>query len=149
MKIMYYDIHDCGFELIDNKPAIIAPEGTDPELLKKYDFVQLLDGRWCHYMTMDEKLYMADHKGEELLVFYDIEETKKLVSKQKEHETAVRTVVFIAVMLGIFALFFLIVFIRMDQWLNNMENSQKECWDSCQGIGEMGSRYLYFGGQLS
>ena len=69
MKIMYYDIHDCDFEYVDNISAIIAPEDTDEELLKKYDFVQLLDGRWCHYMTLDEKLHYLNNENEELLIF--------------------------------------------------------------------------------
>ena len=69
MKIIYYEIHDCCFEYVDNISAIIAPEGTDEELLKKYDFVQLLDGRWCHYMTLDEKLHMMNHEGDETLIF--------------------------------------------------------------------------------
>lgn len=69
MKIMYYEVHDCDFEYVDNKPAIIAPVDTDVELLKKFDFVQLLDGRWCHYMTLDEKLHYLNNENEELLIF--------------------------------------------------------------------------------
>lgn len=41
MKVKYYEVHDCDFEYVDNISAIIAPEDTDEELLKKYDFVHI------------------------------------------------------------------------------------------------------------
>ena len=116
MKIMYYDIHDCGFELIDNKPAIIAPEGTDPELLKKYDFVQLLDGRWCHYMTLDEKLHMTNHEGDEILIFN--EENRIIIRESSDDNEPVERdapIAYIIVMLAIFAIIFGLMFLYFNE----------------------------------
>jgi len=71
MKVMFYEIQDCEYEPIDSKPAVIAPEGTDAELLRKYRFIQLLDGRWCHYMNMDEIDYMNNRAAAQAVVFSD------------------------------------------------------------------------------
>ena len=69
MKVIFYEIHDCYYELIDNKPAIIAPSTTDKELLSKYHFIQLLDGRWVHYMTQEESTYMFNKAVAQMVVF--------------------------------------------------------------------------------
>ena len=69
MKVIFYEIQDCYYELIDNKPAIIAPAPTDKELLSKYHFIQLLDGRWVHYMTQEENTYMFNKAVAQMVVF--------------------------------------------------------------------------------
>lgn len=105
MKIMYYDIHDCDFEYVDNISAIIAPEDTDEELLKKYDFVQLLDGRWCHYMTLDEKLHMINHEGDDILIFN--EENRIIISESSDDNEPVERdvpIAYIIVMLSVFSI---------------------------------------------
>lgn len=69
MKTTYFTIENCEYELIDGKPAIIAPEGIDEERLKEYTFIQLLDGRWCHYMTDAEKAYYKAQNDTGALTF--------------------------------------------------------------------------------
>ena len=69
MKITYFTIENCEYELMDGKPAIIAPEGIDEERLKEYTFIQLLDGRWCHYMTDAEKAYYKAQNDTGALTF--------------------------------------------------------------------------------
>ena len=116
MKIMYHDIHGCDFEYVDNISAIIAPEGTDEELLKKYDFVQLLDGRWCHYMTLDEKLHMMNHEGDEILIFN--EENRIIISESSDDNEPVERdapIAYIIVMLAIFAIIFGLMFLYFSE----------------------------------
>lgn len=105
MKIMYYEVHDCDFEYVHNKPAIIAPVDTDVELLKKFDFVQLLDGRWCHYMALDEKLHMLNHEGDEILIFN--EENRIIISESSDDNEPVESdvpIAYIIVMLSVFSI---------------------------------------------
>ncbi|MBQ9807753.1 MAG: hypothetical protein IJM55_02680 [Ruminococcus sp.] len=145
MKIMYYDIHDCDYEFLDGKPAIIAPQDTDVELLKKFDFVQLLDGRWCHYMTLDEKLYMKNNKGKEILIFCNIEETFKRISKQEKHNARVHAVIIISVLLIINILILLLIQVRCETEKIDRENRRKEFWSQfdCENAGDWaGSQYI-------
>lgn len=69
MKITYYGIANCEYELIDGKPAIIAPEGINEEKLKEYSFIQLVDGRWCHYMDDAENEYYKAQNDTGALTF--------------------------------------------------------------------------------
>ncbi len=105
MKVKYYEVHDCDFEYVDNISAIIAPEDTDKELLKKYDFVQLLDGRWCHYMTLDEKLHMINHEGDEILIFN--EENRIIIRESSDDNEPVERdapAAYIIVILSVFSI---------------------------------------------
>lgn len=87
MKVMFYEIQDCEYEPIDGKPAIIAPEGTDAELLRKYRFIQLLDGRWCHYMNRDEIAHMMNNADDKALCIQEPEEwNRSEADKQADYE---------------------------------------------------------------
>ena len=61
MKIIYYGIDDCEYAMIAGRPALIAAAMVSEEYLKSLDFVQLIDGRWCHFM--DEYEYNAYISG--------------------------------------------------------------------------------------
>ena len=74
MKVMFYEINDCEYEFLNGKPVITAPYSTDFALLKKYHFVQLIDGRWVHYMTDREIDNMRNYPNGEPLIIYDAEE---------------------------------------------------------------------------
>ena len=105
MKIMYYEVHDCEHKLINGSHAIIAPKGIDEKLLRKYDFVQLLDGRWCHYMTLDEKLHMLNHEGDDILIFN--EENRIIISESSDDNEPVERdvpIAYIIVMLSVFSI---------------------------------------------
>ncbi|NLT09710.1 MAG: hypothetical protein GXY08_09430 [Ruminococcus sp.] len=69
MKIRYYDIHDCEYEFLYGKPSVIAPDGADEMMLKRYSFIKLPTGRWCHYMTPYEISHMMSSSSDQLLVF--------------------------------------------------------------------------------
>ena len=72
MKITYFTIENCEYEMVAGYPAIIAPEGIDEEVLKRNNFVQLIDGRWCHFMDDAEISYY----NEKSRYYNDTEDTK-------------------------------------------------------------------------
>jgi len=109
MKIMYYEVHDCEHKLINGSHAIIAPKGIDEKLLRKFDFVQLLDGRWCHYMTLDEKLHYLNNENEELLIF------SHEPSDDNEPVERDAPIAYIIVMLAIFAIIFGLMFLYFSE----------------------------------
>ncbi len=83
MKVIFYEIYDCEYELLNDKPAIIAPYCTDDYLLKKYRFIQLLDGRWVHYMTEREIVYMSNNLNESIINFNNCDEIYRLSDSHK------------------------------------------------------------------
>ncbi len=78
MKVIFYEIQDCYYELVYNSPAIIAPPTTDKELLNKYIFIQLLDGRWVHYMKQDEIALLEKNIGCDTLIFCSDEDSHRI-----------------------------------------------------------------------
>ncbi len=78
MKVTFYEIQDCYYELVYNSPAIIAPPSTDKELLNKYIFIQLLDGRWVHYMNQDEIALLEKNIGCDTLIFCSDEDSHRI-----------------------------------------------------------------------
>lgn len=54
MLVHFYEIPGCTCANADGRPVLIAPNGTAPTLLTKYEFVLLEDGRWCHFLTTPE-----------------------------------------------------------------------------------------------
>jgi len=132
MRIMYYEVFDCEYKLVTGRHAIIAPEGTDKKLLKYYDFVQLLDGHWVHFMTADETLYMKNNKGKEILIFHNTEETYKRISKQEIHDARVHSVIIISVLLIINILIILLIThlidVRLEKERRESEKRRKEFW---------------------
>lgn len=69
MKVMFYEISNCEYEFLDGNPAIIAPEGTNDIMLRKYRFIQLADGRWTHYMNKSEISHLMESTDDEVLIF--------------------------------------------------------------------------------
>lgn len=69
MKITYFGIKNCEYEMVAGYPAIIAPEGIDEEVLKRNNFVQLIDGRWYHFMTDAENEYYMNNSNAEKIEF--------------------------------------------------------------------------------
>ena len=68
-KIIYFGIEDCELEIRSGNPTIIAPEGIDEERLTEYDFIQLVDGRWCHFMADYEIKYFNESGQADTLEF--------------------------------------------------------------------------------
>ena len=68
MKIIYYGIDDCEYAMIAGRPALIAAAMVSEEYLKSLDFVQLIDGRWCHFMTKAENEYYIKNSNTDPLV---------------------------------------------------------------------------------
>ena len=86
MKVMFYEINDCEYEYLNGRPAITAPYCTDFALLKKYHFVQLIDGRWVHYMTDREIDNMRKYPNGEPLIIYDDAEERYIMPENQQPE---------------------------------------------------------------
>ena len=69
MKITYFGIKNCEYEQIDNRPAIIAPARVSEVLLRSNGFIQLVDGRWCHFMADYEIKYFNESGQADTLEF--------------------------------------------------------------------------------
>lgn len=69
MKITYFGIKNCEYEQIDNRPAIIAPARVSDVLLRSNGFIQLVDGRWCHFMADYEIKYFNESGQADTLEF--------------------------------------------------------------------------------
>ncbi len=54
-EVDFYEIQRCCRETVDGKPVLTAPVDTPLRLLTKYEFYQLSDGRWIHYLTLPEQ----------------------------------------------------------------------------------------------
>ena len=69
MKIHFYEVKDCTYDMVQGIPAIFAPEGVDTETLQRHFFIQTLDGRWFHYLTREEYYYLMSFSGSDEVVF--------------------------------------------------------------------------------
>lgn len=126
MKVIFYEIQDCYHELIDNKPAIIAPLTTDKELLSKYHFIQLLDGRWVHYMNEFEFSYMKHNSNRKTVLFiFPIENHQMTVQQRKKN---IALIILLIIYFLITAYFFWLV----NSCVNDCENDINNFPNSCQ-----------------
>ena len=57
-EIDFYEIYKCHLETVNDKPVLIAPIDISLGLLTKYEFYQLSDGRWAHYLTLPEQEHL-------------------------------------------------------------------------------------------
>lgn len=65
MTVNYYEIMPCSAVICDGKPSLLAPPDTyDPQLLMKYQFLQMPDGCWIHFLTEKEHKYLDTHRNE-------------------------------------------------------------------------------------
>lgn len=106
MKINYHEILNCECEIRDNTAIIFAPEYTDVNLLKHYNFIQLLDGRWCKNASNTEFRYIMEnmHTGIVSVNFTDSVENEKEL--RRLHNSSVPNILcilslFLAVMGGV------------------------------------------------
>ena len=53
--LSFYEIQNCYQDVVENRPVLIAPVETPLSLLSRYQFTQLADGRWCHFLTIPEQ----------------------------------------------------------------------------------------------
>lgn len=108
MKIIYFGIENCELEIRSGNPTIIAPEGIDEERLTEYDFIQLVDGRWCHYMDELETAYYVNHENTEVLSFppppsFSLVDIKEPDNSKSNLLTGLFVIIFLT---GIAAIFF-------------------------------------------
>ncbi len=136
MKITYFTIENCEYEMVAGYPAIIAPEGIDEEVLKRNNFVQLVDGRWCHYMDDAEISYY----NEKSRYNNDTEDTKIIEFSMQQltgtnHSNRFITDIFliIGLLLGVLILFFdaisgisIILSILLSFWIINTSDHYSE-----------------------
>lgn len=58
--IIFYEVQNCVCENYQNtQPVLLAPQGYDPAVLARNGFVALPDGRWAHFLTEQEYMYMT------------------------------------------------------------------------------------------
>ncbi|NLT10035.1 MAG: hypothetical protein GXY08_11100 [Ruminococcus sp.] len=108
MKIIYFGIQDCKCELIDGKLAIIAPEDVDAERLKEYSFIQLLDGRWCHFMAYYEVNYYMNSGGNDVLIFPppNASQDQNIVKRDEEKDICITLVLILPFVIGLILFFY-------------------------------------------
>jgi len=85
---------------------------------------------------------MKNNKGKETLIFCNIEETFKRISKQERHQERVHAIVIISILLTIQLIIILLIQVRIETKRIDRENYKKEVCDTCYGILEMGSQFL-------
>lgn len=54
MLVHFYEIRGCTCNNVDDRPVIVAPNGTPAVYLQHYHFTRLADGRWVHYLSNEE-----------------------------------------------------------------------------------------------
>lgn len=64
MIVHYGDIFGCEIFQSGQQFFLVAPQGTEPELLIANGFVQIADGNWHHYLTALELQYIQAHRDE-------------------------------------------------------------------------------------
>jgi hypothetical protein len=69
MTVHFFEIRDCRFEMFGGRPVIFAPEEADEELLGRYAFVKIADGRRVRYLNQYEYSYIMSVKDAEEIVF--------------------------------------------------------------------------------
>ena len=106
MKIIYYGIDDCEYAMIAGRPALIAPEGIDIEVLKRNNFVQLMDGRWCHFMDDYEVDYYMNSGDIDVLIFPppNVYQHKNAVNRNKEIDICITLGLVLLFIVGIMLL---------------------------------------------
>ena len=102
MKIIYYGIDDCEYAMIAGRPALIAAAMVSEEYLKSLDFVQLIDGRWCHFM--DEYEYNAYISGRHH--FDGINQSPGNVKHYDENDIMITLGLVLLYIIGIILLFY-------------------------------------------
>ena len=69
MRIHFYEVKNCTYDMVQGIPSIFAPEGVDTEVLQRHFFIQTLDGKWFHYLTREEYYYLMSFSGSDEVVF--------------------------------------------------------------------------------
>jgi len=67
--VHFYAVYNCQLTVVNNVPALIAPQGVDLNALSFYRFVQLQDGNWYHFLTQDEYNYIQAYSSTGTVVF--------------------------------------------------------------------------------
>ena len=60
MNVNYFGVEHCTFGEYEGHPVIFAPPYAAPSVLMQHAFVQLPDGRWCHYLSDAETNFIIN-----------------------------------------------------------------------------------------
>ncbi len=69
MRVDYYDILNCGYDVYCGRPALFAPEGVPEDILARYGFARLYDGRFMYYLDQMEYYHIASCGSTDRVVF--------------------------------------------------------------------------------
>ncbi|SHM45997.1 hypothetical protein [Ruminococcus flavefaciens] len=71
MRIHFYEVKDCTYDMVQGIPAIFAPDGVDEEVLQRHFFIKTAEGKWFHYLTREEYYYLISmsYSGNDEVVF--------------------------------------------------------------------------------
>ena len=69
MRVDYYDMPDCTYEMYFGRPALFSPEGTDMAMLAAYGFTPLPDGRYIHFLDQQEYCHIVSNESAGIVVF--------------------------------------------------------------------------------
>lgn len=85
MIVHYGDIFGCEVFQNGQQVFLVAPQGTEPELLIANGFVQMADGSWHHYLTAPEFQYIQAHREEpELRLQIAVDTTKEEAPEDRQ-----------------------------------------------------------------
>lgn len=69
MMVNYYEIYNCVFDMYFGRPALFAAADVPAELLDRYGFTLLDDGRRIHFLDQQEYYHIMSWKGGDPVIF--------------------------------------------------------------------------------
>ena len=112
MYVHFYEIRGCICDNVDNRPVLVAPRDTRLDLLTKYQFVLLTDGRWVHFLTNDEYAHVMTGYPNRDVTFCAAPQYTPMPSApmQESEEDCRRGNLLAGIGLGLFVLYLIISF---------------------------------------
>ncbi|HNZ98825.1 hypothetical protein [Ruminococcus sp.] len=69
MRVDYYGMDNCTYDMYCGRPALFAPEGADEAMLAGYGFARLPDGRYIHFLDQQEYFHIINNEVNGRVVF--------------------------------------------------------------------------------
>lgn len=84
MHVHFYEIRGCTCENVNNKPVLVAPPDTRLDLLTRYQFLLLDDGRWVHFLNNTEYAHVMTGYPYQDVSFFSAQQPLQPVSESPE-----------------------------------------------------------------
>ena len=112
MYVHFYEIRGCTCDNVDSRPVLVAPRDTRLDLLTKYQFILLADGRWVHFLTNDEYAYVMTGYPNRDVTFYTAPQytASPAAMPQESEEDKRRGNLLAGIGLGLFVLYLIVNF---------------------------------------